>query len=105
MIDLLAIVGCLNWIALRTRPDIMWATSRAASLITHDPDTCLTRVKHICQYLHHPLGYALQYVPIPPETRHKLWVMGDASFMYNFESPLRTRMEGTLYNGAQADKI
>ena len=38
-INLPAIVGCLNWIALRTRPDIAWATSRAASLITHDPNT------------------------------------------------------------------
>ena len=46
-INLPAIVGCLNWIALRTRPDIAWATSRAASLITHDPDTCFVRVKHI----------------------------------------------------------
>ena len=52
LINLLAIVGCLNWIALRTRPDIAWATSRAASLITHAPDTCFIRVKHICQYLH-----------------------------------------------------
>ena len=26
-INLPAIVGCLNWIALRTRPDIAWATS------------------------------------------------------------------------------
>ena len=58
LINLTAIVGYLNWIALRTRPDIAWATSRAASLITHDPDTCFIRVKHICQYLHHTLGYA-----------------------------------------------
>ena len=63
LINLPAIVGCLNWIALRTRPDIAWGTSRAASLITHDPDTCFIRVKHICQYLHHTLGYALRYVP------------------------------------------
>ena len=79
-INLPAIVGCLNWIALRTRPDIAWATSRAASLITHDPDTCFIRVKHICQYLHHTLGYALRCVPIPPQSKHKLWVLGDASF-------------------------
>ena len=59
LVNLPAIVGCLNWIALRTRPDIAWATSRAASLITHDPDTCFIRVKHICQLLHHTLGYAL----------------------------------------------
>ena len=31
---------------MRTRPDIACATSRAESLITHDPDTCLIRVKH-----------------------------------------------------------
>ena len=81
MINLPAIVGCLSWLALRrTRPDIAWATSCAASLVTHDPDTCLTRVKHISQYLHYTLGYALRHVPIPPETKQKLWVMGDASF-------------------------
>ena len=80
LINLSAIVGCLNWIALRTRPGIAWATSRAASLITHDPDTCFIRVKHICQYLHHTSGYALRYTPIPPQSKHKLWVLGDASF-------------------------
>ena len=49
-------------------------------MITHDPDTCFIRVKHICQYLHHTLGYALRYVPIPPQSKHKLWLLGDASF-------------------------
>ena len=75
-INLPGIVGCLNWIALRTRPDIAWATSRAASLITHDPDTCFIRVKHICQYLHHTLSYALRYVPIPTQSKQKIWVLG-----------------------------
>ena len=65
-VNLPAIVGCLNWIALRTGPDIAWATSRATSLITHDP--CFIRVKHICQYLYHTLSYALRYVPIPPQS-------------------------------------
>ena len=80
VINLPAIVGCLNWIALRSRPDIAWATSRAASLITHDPDLCFIRVKHICQYLQHTLSDALRYVPIPPTSKQKLWVLGDASF-------------------------
>ena len=80
VINLPAVVGCLNWIALRSRPDIAWATSRAASLITHDPDLCFIRVKHICQYLQHTLSYALRYVPIPPTSKQKLWVLGDASF-------------------------
>ena len=49
--------------------------------ITHDPDTCFIRVKHVCQYLHHhTLSYALRYVPIPPQSKQKLWVLGDASF-------------------------
>ena len=81
LINLPAIVGCLNWIASRSRPDIAWATSRAPSLITHYPDTSFIRVKHSCQYLHHTLGYALRYVPIPPQSKHKLWVLGDASFV------------------------
>ena len=80
VINLPAIVGCLNWIALRSRPDIAWATSRAASLITRDPDLCFIRVKHVCQYLQHTLSYALRYVPIPPTSKQKLWVLGDASF-------------------------
>ena len=79
-INLPAIVGCLNWIVLRTRPDIAWATSHAASLITHDPDLCFVRVKHICQYLQHTLSYTLRYVPVPPMSKQKLWVLGDASF-------------------------
>ena len=79
-INLPTIVRCLNWIALRTRPDIAWATSRATSLITHAPDTCFIRAKHICQYLHHTLSYALRYAPIPAQSKQKLWVLGDASF-------------------------
>ena len=56
------------------------------SLITHDPDTCFIRVKHICQYLHHTLGYALRSVPRPPQSKHKLWVLGDASFLRTRET-------------------
>ena len=79
-INLLAIVRCLNWSALRTRPDIAWATSRAASMITHDPGTSFTRVKYSCQYLHHTLGFDLGYVPLTPDAKQKLWLMGDAFF-------------------------
>ena len=68
VINLPASVGCLNWKALRTRPDIVRATSRATSMITHDPDTSFIRVKHLCQYLHHTLGCALSYVPLPLRT-------------------------------------
>ena len=40
VINLPAIVGCLNW--LRSRPDIAWATSRAASLITYSSQAYLS---------------------------------------------------------------
>ena len=33
------------------------------------------------QYLHHTLGYALRCVPVPPQSKRKLWVLGDASFV------------------------
>ena len=67
---------------LTSNKDIAWATMscRAASFGHTYPDTCFIRVKHVCQYLHHTLGYALRYVPIPPRSKHKLWVLGDASF-------------------------
>ena len=96
-----AIVGCLNWIALRTRPDIAWATSSAASLITHDPDTCFIRVKHICQYLHHTLGYVLRYVLIPPQSKHKLWVLGDGSFSPTGE---KSRQGVVVYHGITSNQ-
>ena len=97
-VNLPAIVGCLNWIVLRTRPDIAWATSRAASLITHDPDTCFIRVKHICQYLQHTLSYVLRYVPIPPQSKQKLWVLGDASFGTN------SGEESAVYHGITSNQ-
>ena len=100
-INLPAIVGCLNWIALRTRPDIAWATSRAASLITHDPDTCFIRVKHICRHLHHTLGYALRCVPIPPQSKHKLWVLGDASFALTGE---KSQQGVVVYHGITSNQ-
>ena len=77
----LPLLVALNWIAIenQTRYGVgNWLSQ--ATLITYDPDTCFIRVKHICQYLHHTLGYALRYVPIPPQTKHKLWVLGDAFF-------------------------
>ena len=116
VINLPAIVGCLNWIALRSRPDIAWATSRAASLITHDADLCFVRVKHICQYLQYTLSYALRYVPIPPKSKQKLWILGDASFAQQgrrvnkellsiMVSPPILEWVVTLFNGDPVDRI
>ena len=84
-------------------------------MLTHDPDTSFARVKHMCQYLHHTLGYALRYVPLSPEAKQKLWVIGDASsattgeksqqgFCVTMVSPLHKDWEATCFNGGQADK-
>ena len=111
----LQLLDVYMWIALRTRPDIAWATSRAARLITHAPDTCFICVKHICQYLHHTLGYALRYVPTPPQSKHKLWVFGRCLLCSNRgEESTRTgcvpwyHLESqkvvTLFNGDRVDK-
>ena len=73
VINLPAIVGCLNWIALRTRPDIAWAMSRAASLITHD-------LLHLCQG--HPSIPTSDLGICPPicsnTSRDKAQIFGDA---------------------------
>ena len=44
-INLPTIMGCLKRIALRTRPDAQWATSRATSLITQS-DIAFLRETH-----------------------------------------------------------
>ena len=100
LIDLPAIVGCLNWIALRTRPDVAWATSRAATLVAHDPSEALTRVQHICQYLLYT-STKHGYVPIARESRQCLWAMGDESFA----PPGETSQQGVvLLHGVNSSK-
>ena len=49
-------------------------------MIIQNPDACFIRVKHICQYLHYTLSHTLGCVPIPPQSKHRLWVLGDACF-------------------------
>ena len=70
----------LDCIAHQTRHCMGYELSSKFDCTAHDPDTCFIRVTHICQYLHYTLGYALRYVPIPPQSKHKLWVLGDATF-------------------------
>ena len=112
-INLPAIVGCLNWIALRTRPDIAWATSRAASLITHDPDTCFIRVKHIYiipwvmrwdmfQFLYSP-STNCGYWEMPP--LHQQGRRVNKVLLFIMVSPPINEKVVTMFNGDPADKI
>ena len=75
-----ALVGTINWIALRTRPDIAWATSRAASLISRDTEAAFIRLKHICQYLRATIGFNIKFQPLQPTQKNLIWTCGDASF-------------------------
>ena len=54
--------------------------NKQSSKSYYDADLCFIRVKHVFQYLQHTLSYALRYVLIPPSSKQKLWVLGDASF-------------------------
>ena len=73
-----AIVGCLNWIALRTRPDIAGDQSSSKSYHTwpgHLFDSCQA-------YMLISTSYSELRVAICSSTqsKRKLWVLGDASF-------------------------
>eukprot|EP00971_Amphidinium_carterae_P214134 4249713-Amphidinium_carterae.1 len=46
-----AVAGSLNWVAHRSRPDISWAVSRAARLVSRDPSLAYHRFRHIAQFL------------------------------------------------------
>ena len=80
VINLLAIAGCLNWIALRARPDIAWGISRAASLITHGRDTCLIKSSTFANIYTILWDMHCDVFHLSPQTKHKLWVLGDVSF-------------------------
>ena len=45
-----AVFGCsLIWLSRRTRPDVAYGVSLAASLITRDIDECNTGTRHLMQ--------------------------------------------------------
>eukprot|EP00971_Amphidinium_carterae_P291477 5786409-Amphidinium_carterae.3 len=45
-LNLAGVAGSLNWLALRSRPDIAWAVSRASRLVTKQPSVAVHRFKH-----------------------------------------------------------
>eukprot|EP00971_Amphidinium_carterae_P274394 5445248-Amphidinium_carterae.1 len=79
-LNLAAVAGSLNWIALRSRPDISWAVSRAASLVSRDPSLAYHRFRHITQFLRWTIDYGLKYVPLQQQQRTMWWACADASF-------------------------
>eukprot|EP00971_Amphidinium_carterae_P172148 3413200-Amphidinium_carterae.1 len=79
-LNLAAVAGSLNWVALRSRPDISWSVSRAARLVSRDPALAFYRFRHIAQFLRWTLDYGMRYVPLTHEQKTIWWACADASF-------------------------
>jgi hypothetical protein len=54
------IVGALTWLAVRSRPDISRATSRAAEAMLSMPEVAIRRGKRILRYLRGSISFALR---------------------------------------------
>ena len=71
-------VGSLQWLALKTRPDIAAITAICASLQTRDPDRSVKYCREIWKYLY---GTSRMYMCLIPESdKFKVRISADASF-------------------------
>ena len=53
--------GALNWLATKTRPDIVYSVSRIASLTLKQPSEAIMQAKRVLRYLAGTAGYGLLY--------------------------------------------
>ena len=74
-----SLVGSLIWLSCRTRPDLAYGVSMAASQITKDQEECHTRTRHLVQYLATHLSEGLFYRY--GEEGEQIDIYGDASFV------------------------
>eukprot|EP00971_Amphidinium_carterae_P067467 1335996-Amphidinium_carterae.4 len=72
-LNLAAAAGSVNWVAVRSRPDISWAVFRAARLASRDPALAFHRLRHIAQFLRWTLDYGLKYVPLQNHQKTMWW--------------------------------
>eukprot|EP00971_Amphidinium_carterae_P349629 6491116-Amphidinium_carterae.1 len=72
--------GSLLWLVIRTRPDLAWAYSRIASLITRYPVAAQSRMKEICRYILYTGPMAMKYTGIKSKKLPPLDVYADISF-------------------------
>eukprot|EP00971_Amphidinium_carterae_P086365 1709163-Amphidinium_carterae.1 len=75
-LNLAGVGGSLNWFALRSRPDIAWAVSRAARMVTKQPklpSVAYHRFKHIGQYLRWSMDLGLRFNPLSENEKSKMW--------------------------------
>ena len=55
------VVGELVWVATRTRPDLAFAITKLASLITKDPQLVIDLTKNVWHYLANTMDHGLQF--------------------------------------------
>ena len=74
------ILGGLLWLSTRTRPDLAFAVSSAAQVLTKDLELLKVKLRHILQYLNTTRTLGLLY-PFPQERDlTEFTVFGDSSF-------------------------
>ena len=74
-------LGALQWIALRTRPDLAWSVSRVPRAPKDEEETATAwvRVRHILQDLYKTWSYKLVFRPNNEEERLQMKIHADAS--------------------------
>ena len=73
-----SLVGSLIWLSCRTRPDLAYGVSMAASVITKSLEECHQRTRHLVQYLATHLSEGLFYRY--GKEGETMDIYGDASF-------------------------
>eukprot|EP00971_Amphidinium_carterae_P261412 5185957-Amphidinium_carterae.2 len=81
-LNLAGVAGTLNWLALRSRPDIAWAVSKTARLVAHNPPLAYHRFRQVARCLRWRLDLGLKFIPLTVRVtdaeRSTLWTCADA---------------------------
>jgi hypothetical protein len=72
-------LGSLLWLVTRTRPDMAWSYSVAASMTTRMPQEAAARTRHLLGYLKQARGVGLVFRR-PQQGYHRVDIYADASF-------------------------
>ena len=92
-----AIVGELQWLASRTRPDLAYATSLVARMVHRRPCYALRLCNYVLKYLHKVPSLGLHY--LPDDDVGTLHVKADTSFGPAHEQ-FRSVQGVALYHGS-----
>ena len=73
-------IGGLIWVSSRARPDISYATNKAASEMSKSPAKCWLMIKKIFRYLAGTIKHGLEMLPFDGDEIPPLCSFADASF-------------------------